>query len=149
MSSSNPNSKPLSNISFDIFTKEEYESNCSNKPNIIDGCDGIKRLIAAITYYQKLNVVDNQNDQEIFRNFIMNVYGNNFLNDYNHLVHDHRNDLEEIYKELQDTKAIKCDEGIKNCQKSIRHNQENIMKKVIIMIIITKIKNVMFYFYFM
>ena len=103
--------------------KQREESHCTTKPILIEGCQAIKRLITAITYYHKLNVIDNENDREIFRDFIMNIYdGITFVNDYNHLVCDHRNDLEIICKQLENNKNISCS-NIKQCQKAMRHNK--------------------------
>ena len=120
-------------ISLNIFNHND--SDCTGYPNVIEGCKSLSRLIAAISYYQNLNVMNNDNDRENFSNFIMNIYNrendNRFLNDYNHLVSNrHRNDLEEIHNLLQNNKQynnIKCD-GIKNCSKSVRHNDRKYNK---------------------
>lgn len=109
-------------IAFTIFQSEGLI--CNKTPNIIDGCGYLKRLITATIFYEKLDIINNQKDRQMFNNFILNIYQDQFLNDYNHLIKNHQYDLEEIYKQIHTHYKIHihCNH-IKNCRKSFRHNQ--------------------------
>ena len=65
-------------------------SNCMrDDPKSIKECLALQRLIFTLNYYSDLITTNNLNDQSIFIRFMENIYGNQFLNDYIHLVNDH------------------------------------------------------------
>ena len=106
---------------FDIF-KTEYDDFCHSKKsentdNPMEGCICLKRLFIALKYYSLLNIIDNEIDGEVFINFVKEVYNNNLINDYIHLITDHQHQIEAIYKTLPQ----KCD--IKQCQFTSRHHK--------------------------
>ena len=105
---------------FDIVFTQSGQK-CTTDPNIIDGCDALRRLITAMEYYQQLDILNNQNDRETFHQFIMNIYQIQLLDDFNHLKYRHRDDMDEIYLMLGH-KRITCDD-MENCDKSMRHNR--------------------------
>jgi len=106
---------------FDIF-KTEYDDFCHSKKsentdNPMEDCICLKRLFIALKYYSLLNIIDNEIHREVFINFVKEVYNNNLINDYIHLITDHQHQIELIYK----TFPQKCD--IKQCQFTSRHHK--------------------------
>ena len=49
---------------------------CDTELKTIQGCDALTRLISALKYYSKFDIINNENDQNIFINFMINVYPN-------------------------------------------------------------------------
>ena len=105
---------------FKTYNNQSIEQ-CSNDndSDIIEGCDALKRLITALKYYSKFDLIKNQNDQNIFSDFIFNIYGN-LINDYIHLIDHHSNQIQQISELLEkDGNLFKCD--FKTCKYTTRH----------------------------
>ena len=108
-----------------IFENHQLINNCKGACNINDTtkdlCISLQRIITAHNYYQLLDVEHNKDDMEIFTSFINQVYGQNILNDYEHLMKGHKGDIYEIHTIITKSagKASKCD--ISKCKYSERH----------------------------
>ena len=109
---------------FDIFKiNDEGVVKCEKEPNVIDGCDALKRLRHALKYYSKFDIINNPNDKNIFANFIIDTY-KNFLNDYIHLVDNHSKQIQQINEQLEkDGNFNNC--NIKTCKFTSRHYRTN------------------------
>ena len=85
------------------------------------GCDALIRLLSALRYYHKFDLIENKNDRENFSDFIFDIY-TNLINDYIHLVDHHSHQMQEIYEELheEDEEAFECD--FKTCKYTTRHH---------------------------
>ena len=104
-----------------IFQNTNNVIKCAQEPNIVDGCDALKRLISVVTYCSKFDLINNENDQHIFSNFISNLY-KDFLNDYIHLIDKHCNQLQKINDRLKRNKMNIC--NLETCIYSQRHNND-------------------------
>ena len=96
---------------------------CANEQtNIIEACDALKRLVTALLYYHKFDLIKNENDQNIFSDFIMNIYPN-LINDYIHLIDHHSNQMQQITESLKkkERNVFECD--IKTCKYTTRHRK--------------------------
>ena len=100
----------MNDTNLKIFKRDYYQ--CSSPTD----CHAIKRLCTALTYYSKLDI-QKENDQNILINFMQQIY-DQYLNDYIHLVNIHCHQIEEIHKSL--TNNV-CD--IKKCVFTSRHNK--------------------------
>ena len=105
----------------------QCDKNSNNIKNPIENCQALNRLISALEYYSNLEIISNQIHQDIFMQFIDNIYSQ-LLNDYNHLIRVHETDLEDINKWIIDpefsTFRIKeCD--LRTCNFTSRHQNKN------------------------
>ena len=109
----------------DIEPYKGLEDKCSRYPNLIKGCDALQRLINALTYYHEMNTAGDISDKDEFDKFLLESYRDSLLNDYNHLIQDHRTDIKDIHDIMQNNdkySQIKC-ENVNKCKYSMRHNQ--------------------------
>ena len=85
------------------------------------GKNSIHRLLSSLKYYSSLNVPDNNKDnQNIFINFMGEVYKHQIIDDFNYLQKRYDHQLENIIKYAKKNYQIKlCD--IKTCTYSDRH----------------------------
>ena len=115
--------KKQEEIDLTIFKTEKSDIECNeNKDNPIKSCLALKRLITALKYYSLLNVISNNNDKQIFLNFIKCIY-KSFLDDYNHLIRKHDKQLQQINQLLIKHKLFaSC--NILKCQFTARHHKE-------------------------
>eukprot|EP01084_Bolivina_argentea_P316410 548450_1 len=85
------------------------------------GCIALNRLISGLSYYSRLDIINNDNDRNSFSVFMMEKYIR-FIDDYTHLVHDHGHEIEHIYKAMiGNEKFTPC--NIKACSFTSRHYQ--------------------------
>lgn len=86
-------------------------------------CIAIRRLVAALSYYQLLQVYSNKEDQYLFINFINEIYPFAwFMQDLYHFMKKHDDELYEIMYHYTDNGFIKhCD--IDSCQNATRHHR--------------------------
>ena len=76
----------------------------------------------ALKYYSLLNVNTNNNDKSIFMDFIKSIY-TNFLDDYNHLLYTHDEQLQIINQSLiKDSSFGDC--NISKCNFASRHHKK-------------------------
>ena len=93
---------------FSIFnTENQAIVECLGLPNVIDGCDALKRLAFALKYYSRFDVIQDQSDQDIFSNFMINIY-TDFLNDYIHLIDHHPQQSQEVNELLKKDEQFQC-----------------------------------------
>ena len=112
------------NIEINNNICSEIGYNVNNQCKFGIKCIAIQRIICLLKYYSLLNIVNNAFDRDIFNNFINDIYGEAFINDYIRLINNHKHDLHEINKYLMDNKIFKqCD--IKNCLFTQRHFVDN------------------------
>eukprot|EP01084_Bolivina_argentea_P279992 478746_1 len=112
-------------ISFDL-TVFEAQGNykCEKTENtfdIIKKCTPLQRLVSGLKYYSLLNISTNTIHQDIFANFIDEIYCE-LIDDYNHLDDIHNDQLEQIHQMLIQSKTFtKCQ--INKCAFTARHHQ--------------------------
>ena len=114
-------------VDLEIFKVEESENNIcsSNGDEDIEcllgiKCLSIKRIIAALKYYQLFDIINNENDRDIFNDFINDIYGDDVINDYIRIINNHKYGLQEINEWIINNKLLNlCD--IKKCQFGLRH----------------------------
>eukprot|EP01083_Nonionella_stella_P109603 319788_1 len=110
--------KIYADLNFDIFGKkgdEQCDQNC-NDP--LAGCVMVKRLVISLAFYSRLDIQNSKADQDKFIAFINEVY-NDILDDYAHLVREHRN-LEAITEALKTNALLPiCD--VTKCIFTSRH----------------------------
>merc|ERR1712154_634669 len=79
-------------------------------------------LLAALKYYDALNIMNNQNHRDIFNDFINNIYRHQLLDDYAHLINHHGQELQEINSSIINNKIFsEC--NIKTCHFTARHQR--------------------------
>merc|ERR1712154_429956 len=81
---------------FDLSIFKHENNECTN----LVKCTSISRLIASLKYHSMLDIVNNTKHQEIFAHFINNIYSQQLLSDYTHLVTKHGQDLEDIHSSI-------------------------------------------------
>ena len=117
-------------IDLQVFKNHADDICDKNDGNNILNCSALSRLIAALKYYQILNIDENKNNGDIFEHFINESYiPVNLINDYTHLIEEHEEDVYDINQwilsSLHNNK--KC--NIEKCQHTFRHyndkNQDN------------------------
>ena len=76
-----------------IFHNSKYpDKECDNH----ESCISILRLISSLKYYSSLNVSQSTKDQNLFMNFIKEVYTHQILDDYHHFSKSHGNSIQDI-----------------------------------------------------
>ena len=84
----------------------------------------LQRLFASLQYYSLLNIRGDEQHQNLFQEFMDNVYKiNNLLNDYHHFTKHYSDDLQNIGQYLLKEKSFKISDDIKQCQYSSRHHR--------------------------
>ena len=118
------------NLDIEIFENPNIDNRnnkkcttiCNENDNIVDMCSSLQRLITAHNYYKLLDVKNIKDDQEEFCKFINNIYIHILLNDYEHLMMAHRDDLyainQIVMKQASDSSSV-CQ--LKDCQFTSRH----------------------------
>eukprot|EP01083_Nonionella_stella_P154321 497117_1 len=109
---------------FDVFkTKEQPECNVNASDS--SKCISMKRLAVALKHYSTLNIMENSDDQEVFRRFMLETY-HEVIDDYIHFQKYHGNELEQICDDLINIhKFVECD--IERCVFTSRHYQNDRM----------------------
>ena len=94
---------------------------CKVNDSFDDLCISLKRIITAHNYYMLLDVQNNNDHKEIFTSFIHDVYDEHILDDFEHLMNDHRYNIYEINQIW--TKSQKSTSGceLKKCAATSRH----------------------------
>ena len=107
-------------MDFSIFEHDDTSSDYAK-------CGAIKRLLACLNYYARLDIETNENDKEIFASFVETIYPiNKLLNDSNHAMLSHNEQLQQIYDELIGGDN-KC--KMNKCQATQRHFAETKVQK--------------------
>ena len=88
-------------------------------------CIAIKRLLVALRYYQSLDVKSNEQHQNVFTNFINEIYQHPLLiQDFHHFTKKHCKKLYDVMKYAIDNKMInQCQ--IETCENATRHYRIN------------------------
>ena len=105
---------------------ESCEMCGTDKPNPTTSnpkqCDHLNRILHALKYYRLLDLENNPSNHHIFANFCNVVYPQ-LLNDYQHIISTHSDQLEAIHEQLiKDDNFGECD--LLKCALFRRH-QEN------------------------
>ena len=110
--------EPSSNPTYDMSIFDNIElNNCEDN---IESCQAINRLLSALKYYSILDLQHNKDHQNIFDNFIQEVYGSRLLDDFYHLQSRHGHQIHDILTRAQkDNTFIACD--INDCDFANRH----------------------------
>ena len=103
----------------EIFNNRMCGIMCEEDHNFNDMCLQLQRMILAHDYYKLLDIENNKNHKEIFCQFINDVYAENILNDYEHLIVAHRQNIYQINKILTNRSSTICQ--FKDCKMSARH----------------------------
>ena len=120
------------NISHVLSTKNKFQlfkhvgTKCNQNAvnNLVKGCDYLKRLSDALKCYH-----DNKNqNNKLWIEFCLHIYGNQMLDDYHHLLLKHQHNLFDLKKELLNKyKFPTC--LLKKCPYSQRHLNSYIAEK--------------------
>ena len=111
----------MASIDLTIFN-DQTTSPCSTKQ--YKTCISIKRLLSCLKYYKALNIPNNIQNKEIFLRFMGEIYKEQILDDFHHLVKHHQHQLEEIRRyAINVYKFNKCD--INSCHFTLRHFRVN------------------------
>ena len=90
----------------------------------ISECISIERLLTALSYYDKLNIINNENDKILFCNFMDTLYQTIVYDDFNYLIKYYQNDIKEI-RNLAISKYKINDYKLSECDYSNRHFRVN------------------------
>ena len=116
----NQNTKPYS-FDLSIF-KNEDTLECDGKQHYTD-CESMKRLFVALKYYSMMNISENENDRELFDQFMHEVYLR-FIDDYIHLNNAHSHELETIHNNISNNKTLFTECDISKCAFTTRHHKQ-------------------------
>ena len=102
--------------------KDQTTASCDNGD--FKHCISISRLCLTIRYYQSLKIFKKEPRQEsdIFTAFMVHIYQHQVLDDYHHLIKNHADDIQDIYKYFINEKGVKKCNGI-NCEFATRHHR--------------------------
>eukprot|EP01084_Bolivina_argentea_P211248 359363_1 len=89
-------------------------------------CQFMNRLLLALEYYSKIDILQNQDDRNFFDHFMNEIYCQ-LLDDYNHFINHHSSELEQITQSLKSKN--KCQ--VTNCQFTTRHYRCNVAERKI------------------
>eukprot|EP01084_Bolivina_argentea_P133075 234836_1 len=81
------------------FQTENVTSELECNKNNYKQCQSVNRLFAALKHYSMLNIMESENDRDIFMNFMNDIYCQ-LIDDYIHLSTHHSRELEIMYVEL-------------------------------------------------
>eukprot|EP01084_Bolivina_argentea_P277870 474550_1 len=97
------------NIDFSIF---DYKTSNNNECNGYQSCNHLQRAYVGMKHYKLLCEKDNKNiGPTLFIPFCKDTY-KRFLDDYNHIVKTHQNDIKLIANELMENYGFKhCNVG--------------------------------------
>eukprot|EP00483_Globobulimina_turgida_P006163 UN06173 len=70
-------------------------------------CLALRRIDCVLRYYDQLDILNNQQDEQLFEHFMNETYGE-LINDFIHLNNHHCHQLQEINQELNECKINKC-----------------------------------------
>eukprot|EP01084_Bolivina_argentea_P220682 373958_1 len=106
-----------------VIYKSTQDNQCNDNENY-KACICITRLLVALKYYSRLNIIENHNDRELFRQFMNEIYYE-LINDYIHFNNHHTHEVEHINDDLvndnNNTMSFnKCE--ISSCQFTTRHH---------------------------
>eukprot|EP01084_Bolivina_argentea_P238719 401081_1 len=83
-------------------------------------CKSMKRLFEALKLYSTLNIIENENDKEVWNKFVDEVY-DNLVDDYVHFNNNHSHELENINNEIINNKTILTPCRDSSCAFTARH----------------------------
>ena len=107
------------NIDLSLFETANYNDSCKDI-----NCESIRRLIHTLSYYSKLDIINNEKHCNLFEHFMNDTY-HQFINDFIHLVHIHSDKIYEINQSISKNKLLQdCD--IKKCDCTMRHHNGTI-----------------------
>ena len=96
---------------------KEHQNACTTSDYTT--CPALIRLFISLKYHTNLDVINDRNDQNVFVDFMDNVYPY-YLNDIIHFVKEHGHQLQQIYFDLINIHGFsKCD--LKKCMFASRH----------------------------
>ena len=111
-------------LSFDLTIFQQSSSpmkSCSKEPG---NCIVIKRILTALSYYNHLDINNNENDRSIFNNFMDTIYKHQVYDDKFHFTRFHQNEIESVSKLATSSFSCKpCD--LSTCLYSDRHFRVN------------------------
>ena len=113
----------IENIDLELFKEDKSECNGPSDTTslLTECCTYLKRLCAASRYFDVLfaSKMDDEKKKEIFVKFMDTVY-DSVIDDTAHLLKDHGDDLQKIWKEWTERYGFpKC--TVSNCVKTARH----------------------------
>ena len=109
----------------DLNVFNNIEDQPSSKCEYFKSCIAFRRLIAALSYYQSLNVQLNEEHQNIYINFMNEIYQHSLVfQDLYHFMKVHGNKLHNIMEYTVNNNLIrKC--AINSCESASRHYRVN------------------------
>ena len=94
-----------------------------NKCHNHQSCPAILRLAEILKYYDTLDIVNDEQDKNIFIEFLTNIY-KTLIDDYIHLHQNHGHQIEDIYNYFIDHHKFDICK-MQNCVFTSRHHAEN------------------------
>ena len=106
-------------MDLEIFKHEDKDDViCEESGRDHTQCTATKRLFAALKYYQHMN-----SNQSLFTEFMNDVYSTQCLDDFNHLVLHHGNDLEAMTQSVRDDTEFERCNDLMRCAYTQRHHR--------------------------
>eukprot|EP01083_Nonionella_stella_P151111 482433_1 len=106
-----------------FYTIKGYHTNDDEcKSSDSKPCVAMNRLIVTLKYYSMLDINNNEDDAEIFRHFIHEIYYD-LIDDYIHFKYHHDDQLQSIYEELMHDKTFKQCDNFQTCSFTTRHHR--------------------------
>ena len=107
----------MTSVDLTIFNDQTIKP-CSTKQ--YKNCASIKRLLSSLQYYHALDIKNNTKNNEVFIHFMDNIYKEQMLDDFHHLIKNHQHKLEELMKyAINVYKFNECD--VTSCDYTSRH----------------------------
>ena len=101
-----------------------FKSDSSDDSSDITASNTIKRLLTALSYYDKLDTINNTDGKILFSNFMDQVYGARVYDDFNHLT-NHYGDKTKSIMDLAISKYGIPECELSECKYSNRHYRVN------------------------
>eukprot|EP01084_Bolivina_argentea_P245450 410953_1 len=114
----------MNKFDLNIFRADDLndlECTCNGKD--YTQCQSMERLLAGLKYYSMLKITSNENDKELWNQFINEIYYN-LIDDYIHFNNNHSHEIENINTQITNKKSVfdPCD--ISQCAFTSRHHNQ-------------------------
>eukprot|EP01084_Bolivina_argentea_P265642 450371_1 len=113
----------MNKIDLNTFKMDNGNDLQCNEKNDFSKCECMQRLFAGLKYYSMLNIMENQNDKEVWNKFVDEIY-HNLVDDYVHFNNNHSHELENINNEIINNKTILKPCQISKCTFTSRHHNQ-------------------------
>eukprot|EP01083_Nonionella_stella_P101748 288722_1 len=113
----------------DLSVFHNGDEGCNCKGGYIGNCISFKRISTGLNYYSLFDIVNNENDEQIFAHFMNEIYTlKRMHNDYAHILHNHQHQIQEI-KQLLTEQGTSEECNLSNCTFTTRHHTDEEKKE--------------------